>query len=655
MSPKLVVSIELGVVMLLYGCDESQHRTAAPVHSESRMLQDAALVDSGEPLPEPDAAIVPPSVPAAPPSADRATPSVPAAEPRAPAAAPPAPRATPSAPAAAPPAPAAPPSAHADLLTGSDSADDDAGTAGAALDDAGTGAAEPAVPTDEPLAPRADGCPEDAPLPVDRVRVLAATGAGESIVGARIQGSNSGPTTNFVDLITIEHAPAAGVFAELQLENTQLYRYIRYYAPPGSQASVAELEFFSGRRRLEGEPFGTTNTDAQLSFAQALDANPATAFAPTADGGGYVGLDIARGYVTQPVSFSPAASSFSEPVAVTLSSDTAGAIVRYTETDSEPTGPTAITYEAPITLSAGRTTLRAIASSNCRFDSPIGAATYTIGPASKPIDIGLRSYHLGNSLTDTINPWLKPIADSTGVDHVYARWTIPGAPIKWLAEHQGEGFEDPEGAATFDSFVASFAPIDHLSIQPYSDPSFESQGGAAVGLLTTALRYNPQVQFWIYAQWPGRTEWATDLLSAGGGTVYPEWQVPSAPTNWEEGARNELLYAEAFRDYVDARVGGKPLLIVPGGLALVELKRRMDTGAMPGLSDFFGAMFEDEAHLKPPAQYLVALVFYVCLYRQSPVGRVTSAGTGLTAEQAQIFQQIAWDVASAYPGSGVQP
>jgi hypothetical protein len=67
---------------------------------------------------------------------------------------------------------------------------------------------------------------------------------------------------------------------------------------------------------------------------------------------------------------------------------------------------------------------------------------------------------------------------------------IPGAPIKWLAELQAEGFEDPEGASRFDSFVAAFAPIDHLSIQPYADPAFESQGGAAVDLLTTALRFS---------------------------------------------------------------------------------------------------------------------------------------------------------------------
>jgi Chitobiase/beta-hexosaminidase C-terminal domain len=504
-----------------------------------------------------------------------------------------------------------------------------------------------------PSTPRSDGCPEDAPLALDRVRVLAAKGQNDLIAGARIQGSNSSPTTDFVDLARIELGPAEGEFVEISLQNTKRFRYLRYYAPPGSQGGVTELEFYHGGRRLEGDAFGTAT--AQLSFHGALDGDPLTHFAPAANGGGYVGLDIARGYLTAPVVFSPAGAAFESPVEVTLASSTPGAVIRYTDDGTEPTSTNGETYTQPVQVSEGRVTLSAFASSDCRFDSSIQSATYTSVPATEPTGRGLRTYHLGNSLTDTINPWLEPIADSTGVDHVYARWTIPGAPIRWLAQHQGEGFEDPEGAASFDSFVESFAPIDHLSLQPFSDPAFDSQGGAAVDLLSTALRFNPEIQFWIYAQWSARSEWASEAFASGGGSVYPDWTVPQAPTSWEDATRNAALYFEEFRDRVDARIGGKPLLIVPGGLALVELKRRIETGAVPGLADFFGTMFEDEIHLTKPAQYLVALVFYACLYRQSPEGRVTSAGTGLTPQQALIFQQIAWTVASEYAGSGVRP
>jgi hypothetical protein len=494
-------------------------------------------------------------------------------------------------------------------------------------------------------------CPEDAPRPVDRVRLTPISGQAMRILGARIQGSNAGPTTDFVDLATITEAPADGEVLDLQLSNTQLYRYVRYYAPPQSDGGVAQLEFYSGMVRVDGESFGTATPDPWHTYQFAFDGDPSTYFAPIAEGGGYVGVDIARGHVTQTVSFEPGATASATPIEVKLTSGTSDATIRYTIDGSDPIALGAMTYDTPVQISMGRTTIRAAAFSQCRFTSAVTSATYSIGQA--PVAKGLKTYHVGNSLTDVINPWLEPIAESTGVDHIYARWTIPGAPIKWLEEHQGQGFEDPQTASQFDNFVRTNAPIDHLSIQPFSDPDFTTQGGSAVRLLTTALTANPDIQFWVYAQWPGRTQWMTDAMSNGGGMLYPEWQVPAPPENWEQATQNQSLYFEAFRDYVDSRVEGKPILIVPGGLALVALKREMDAGNLPGLSNFFGTMFEDEQHLTKPAQYLISLVFYSCLYRQSPEGRVMSEDTGLTPEQARIFQGIAWNTAVSYPSCGI--
>jgi hypothetical protein len=611
------------LTVLLFGCDGEQGRLQSPLHSpEEADASVEAPRDAGQSPTGSDAlrdAAVTSSV------IDAAVP-------------------TPGSPKGARDAATAlPPSKPGLVDSGWDVADSDAG-AEPSSPDGGAGAVEP----------RADGCPEDAPLPIDRVRIFPAAGQAAQLVGARIQGSRSGPTTDFVDLASITVAPVEGVFTELNFANVQLYRYVRYYAPPGSQGGLAEIQLFSGSTRIDGAAFGTAVADPAHPFGLAVDGDTATYFVGAADGGGYVGVDIARGYVTDSVRFTPPNTTTPTALDVTLTTTTADAVIRYTTDGSNPTDTGGAIYAAPIHVDR-RTSMRALATSKCRFDSSIASATYTIGTVATPVSQGLKSYHVGNSLTDTINPWLKPIADSTGVDHVYARWTIPGAPIRWLAEHQGEGFEDPAGASRFDSFVQTFAPIDHLSLQPYSDPDFETQGGAAVGLLTTALTYSPNIQFWIYAQWPGKTEWATDAIPNGINTLYPGWQVPSPAANWEQGTENSMLYYEAFRDYVDSRVGGKPFLIVPGGLALVELKREIDAGSVPGYTDFFGSMFEDEVHLTKPAQYLVSLVFYSCLYRQTPENRVTFADTGLTAEQALIFQRIAWDVASSYPGSGISP
>jgi hypothetical protein len=532
-----------------------------------------------------------------------------------------------------------------------DAAANDAGSSDAGLSDARSPVQDASV--DLPPEPRTDGCPDDAPMALTRVRVRAAAAQAAKIVGARIQGSNSGPTTDFTDLATIEAAPTEGAFADIEFANTVMYRYIRFYAPMGSQGGIAEVEFYNGRRKLGGAPLGTVSPDAAHPYALAFDGDATTYFDITATGGGYVGLDIARGYVTSAVTFSPGTASSTTPLDVTLQTETTGATIQYTTDGSDPSGTVGSQYASPLRVTSGRTTVRAVASSDCRFDSSITSATYAIGN-STPVNRGLKSYHIGNSLTDTINAWLKPIADSTGVEHEYARWTIPGAPIKWLAEHQGDGFGDPAGAASFDSFVQSFAPIDHMSLQPYADPSFEGQGGAAVGLINTALRYSPDLQVWIYAQWQGQTQWQTSVFANGGDASFPEYTVPAKPTSWEEGTRNALLYFEQFRTYVDTRVTAntKPMLVVPAGLALVELKRQIDQGSVPGFTNFFGSMFEDEEHLTQPAQYLVALVFYACLYRENPEGRVTFNGP-LTAEQAKIFQRIAWTTASGYAGSGI--
>jgi Fn3 associated len=501
---------------------------------------------------------------------------------------------------------------------------------------------------------RPDGCAVDAPLALNRVRIYPAAGEAALLVGARIQGSNTGPTSDFVDLATVTQAPAENAFSELTFVNERLFRYLRFYAPAESSGGLASIEFLHGETVLHGAGFGTASAVGH-PYTAALDSDLTSYFAGAAIGGNYVGLDIAGSFVAAAPRFSPDGQTSVNPLSVSLGSTTAGAHIRYTLDGSNPSRELGTEYTSQLLLERGRINLRAIAYASCYFDSAVSSASYTMGSQPIPVTVGLKTYHLGNSLTDTINPWLEPIADSTGVDHVYARWTIPGAPIRWLNEHKREGFETPEGAGDYDTFVRTFAPIDHLSLQPFSDPDFVSQGGAAVELLTAALTHSPELQVWIYAQWPGRTDWQRDAFSNGGGPSYPEWRVPSAPTTWEDATRNHLLYHEAFRTYVDERVPGKALRIVPGGLALVELKRQMDAGAIPGLSDFFNTMFDDDLHLSRRAQYLVSLVFYACLYRQTPEARVTHAGTDLTVEQALAFQRIAWSTASTYSLSGITP
>lgn len=381
-----------------------------------------------------------------------------------------------------------------------------------------------------------------------------------------------------------------------------------------------------------------------------VGARARTAFTGATEGGSYVGLDLAGTLLTAAPTFTPPPGNFEQGPAVTITSTTPGAHVRYTTDGSEPSRTTGTPYAGPFTPES-RANVKAIAYADCLFDSPVSSGRYGIGQGGA-IERGLKTYHLGNSLTDTINPWLEPIADSTGVDHQYARWTIPGAPISWLAAHQGDGFGTPEGAQSIRAFAASFAPIDHVSLQPFTNPSLNDEGGAAVQLLQPVLAASPDVQVWIYAQWPERDQpgqtapYLKSSLATGAPWADPPWTVARQPTSWEEATLNQESYHEAFRAWLDERIPGKPVRVVPGGRGLVLLKRAIEHGEVPGIRTFFDQHFSDELHLSTKGQYMVALVFYAALYGRSPEGIVTHEGTGLTPAQARVYQQLAAQAAN---------
>ena len=55
----------------------------------------------------------------------------------------------------------------------------------------------------------------------------------------------------------------------------------------------------------------------------------------------------------------------------------------------------------------------------------------------------LRVYHVGNSVTDTINyNGLRQLAESRGHKYVFGRHMIPGAPLSWIWGHPNEGFAE---------------------------------------------------------------------------------------------------------------------------------------------------------------------------------------------------------------------
>jgi hypothetical protein len=265
------------------------------------------------------------------------------------------------------------------------------------------------------------------------------------------------------------------------------------------------------------------------------------------------------------------------------------------------------------------------------------------GAASKTI----RTFHIGNSLTDTVDGWLRPVAESAGKSLDFHRFTIPGAPTDWLWNHPGTGFGDSHYAQAF----FALAPLDHLFTQPFAGHGRDVANEADYSgrFYRLARQHSPGVQMWLYVQWPGKT--FDDRWSQARGEDLAARKLTPAKT-WEQAVANHLAYTELVRERMRRDNPGKPIRIVPGGPALARLKREIDAGRVPGITDFFASQFSDDLHLSAPGRYLIALVHYACIYKESPESKIGPLTSGLTPAQARIFQRVAWDTVKNYPYAG---
>lgn len=513
--------------------------------------------------------------------------------------------------------------------------------------------------------PGVDGCWQ---LPiVNRARLFPMPGQAEALQDGKIVGSVASATNNFEDLAVITRAPAEGEWVELTFDNDQVFRFVKYYGPPGSHGAVAEVELYHDDVRLEGRAFGSAGEGGSLEngFALALDGDQGTGFSGPLPSNQYVGLDLGAEHVLAAPTFTPPGGAVLVGTSVTLAGDP-GATLSYTLDGSDPRDD-GTPYTGPIVLPEGTTLLKAVASQDCSLESSLTQSAFSVvtslAPGAPTVQSSTQSsLHIGNSLTDTIVDHLETVASDGGIALDFNRYTIPGAGT-WLYDTNptgGFGVEDVQVALRS-------RPFDHISMQPYPNgpcqplPSTsgeefgpDSDSGFLNQAWTDARTQNPNVQLWVYQQWPNPLDYV-DCMT-GGGWTRGEWS-PTPPESWEDAAATQLLYQEVVRGEL-ARLNPEspPPYIVPGGLALVALKRAIEAGQVPGMSDFFSSIFQDAGtndHTTPAGAYYITLVFYACMFQKTPVGLINDSNGELTSEQAAIFQQLAWETVSSYAFSGV--
>ena len=284
-------------------------------------------------------------------------------------------------------------------------------------------------------------------------------------------------------------------------------------------------------------------------------------------------------------------------------------------------------------------------------------------------DDTLKLYTFGNSLTSNVGPGkLEPLAAAGGEKLYWDRSGAPGVPIwSWIPKmEQWKGkFIDQKW--------------DVVTVQPFS--SFEREMEAAQTMAEFMQKHQPQAQFYVYAQWPGRrsSNWYVDFAehkelpswSKRDEQIDKEWwleltaeelQQAGVDAKDERSPKNEYeLITLALRERVPME---KPIKMIPAGHVMALLGQKMQAGLVPGLSNVHD-LYADGVHLNNIGAYTAACTWYATLFGKSPVGlpvgeyqgdKGTTVSSALTIspELAKVIQETAWEVVATHPLTGVQ-
>lgn len=103
-------------------------------------------------------------------------------------------------------------------------------------------------------------------------------------------------------------------------------------------------------------------------------------------------------------------------------------------------------------------------------------------------------------------------------------------------------------------------------------------------------------------------------------------------------------------------LGREAVCITPVGDGVMKLRELIAAGKAPGLTKQTDLFTDQIGHGKEPILALATYCNFACIYKVSPVGlKVPNAALDkLSPELDPLLRQIAWDVVTSYPQSGVK-
>ncbi len=269
------------------------------------------------------------------------------------------------------------------------------------------------------------------------------------------------------------------------------------------------------------------------------------------------------------------------------------------------------------------------------------ALTLVCGPVASAEDAktpaGQRVFYTGHSFHMFVPPAVEQLVKSANIQGHKLAGTqgIGGSRViqHWdLADDKNKA-----KPALLSGEVDVFTMAAHVAIPDQGITNFTELG----------LKHNPNLRLLVQASW-----YPFDVPS-GAGRITDNTQRDDAKIADLQAAVDEWRKKlEAQVDDLHKQHGKRAVYIVPVGDAVVKLRAMIVEGKFPGITNQSKLFRDPIGHGNGQVMALASYCNFAAIYRMSPVG-LNLAERGLDDAQHAILQQIAWEMVSKYPYSGV--
>jgi hypothetical protein len=190
--------------------------------------------------------------------------------------------------------------------------------------------------------------------------------------------------------------------------------------------------------------------------------------------------------------------------------------------------------------------------------------------------------------------------------------------------------------------------VDVLTMAAHYQGSAPDDFGRWIAL---GLEHNPEMRFFIMDGWPQLPAKKPEGENAAPiGLEIPDMDTFAA--RQAEIDKKVKGVIEALREEY-----GEEVFLLPVGDGMLELRRRLEKGDLPGVKQLVGekwtSLYSDSIHPGYATRVMQGYVYFACIYRKNPK-KLGNPFYNIPDRLNHILQEVAWDVVRENKYSGVE-